>query len=306
MVPGMRLNMSYARLPSTIARGVSRTAHTNPSLLFTALSRRQLHTFHERSSIHGNPFRPLPDRLFPSTNRPTRVIPNTGPIVTRRHQSVASKIEKTIPRWRWLIMRTFAFIGTFVAGGAILVGAFFVYDAMTYREDLSAQDIPVSNLALNPRRGGPKNLPIIEHFIDDDESELNRAQKHKPKLVLLGTGWANIALLKKLVPGEYHVVVVSPSNYFCFTPLLPSATVGTVELRSLVEPVRAIIHRIRGHFLRGSAEDVLLSEKLIEVSSTSVNGVEERYYVPYDKLVVSVGEILGLACSCFVAANTLL
>lgn len=185
--------------------------------------------------------------------------------------------------------RSLAFLGTFVVGSALFVGAFFAYDAMTYREDLSTQDIPVSELALHPRRGGPKNLPIIEHFIDDDESQDNKDQKHKPKLVLLGTGWGNIALLKKLIPGEYHVVVVSPSNYFCFTPMLPSATVGTLELRSLVEPVRAIIHRIRGHFLRGTAEDVHLSEKLIEISSTSINGSEERYYLPYDKLVIGVG-----------------
>jgi NADH:ubiquinone reductase (non-electrogenic) len=35
-------------------------------------------------------------------------------------------------------------------------------------------------------------------------------------------------------------VVVSPRNYFLFTPLLPSCTVGTVDVRSLVEPTRFV------------------------------------------------------------------
>ena len=80
-----------------------------------------------------------------------------------------------------------------------------------------------------------------------DDTEGMREQKHKPKLVILGTGWGSVALLKQLVPGEYHVTVVSPSNHFLFTPMLPSATVGTLEFRSLVEPditVRHISHEV--------------------------------------------------------------
>ena len=172
--------------------------------------------------------------------------------------------------------------------------AFFVYDASTYREDLSSLDVPVSELALNPRRGGPKNLPIIEHFIDDDDCDSSRHQKHKPKLVVLATGWRSIALLKKLKPEDYHVTIISPSNYFLFTPMLRSATVGTLELRSLVEPVRRIITRVKGHFLKGSAEDIDFSSKLIEVSALTPTGKEERFYIPYDKVVVGVGKRFAL------------
>lgn len=34
------------------------------------------------------------------------------------------------------------------------------------------------------------------------------------------------------------VKVVSPSNHFLFTPLLPSTAVGTLEFRAIQEPVR--------------------------------------------------------------------
>lgn len=44
----------------------------------------------------------------------------------------------------------------------------------------------------------------------------------------------------------WYQVVVSPRNYFLFTPLLPSCTVGTVDIRSIVEPIRFITrHKAR-------------------------------------------------------------
>ncbi|KAL8689730.1 MAG: hypothetical protein Q9218_004661 [Villophora microphyllina] len=185
--------------------------------------------------------------------------------------------------------RSFAYTGAFilVAGGLVL--AFFIYDASTYREDLSYTDIPVSTEALYPRRGGPKNLPIADTLVSDDDCPENTRSKHKPKLVVLGSGWGSVALLKQLKPEDYHITVVSPVNYFLFTPMLPSATVGTLELRSLVEPIRRIVQRVKGHFLRAEAVDVEFSERLLEVKQTDAMGETRHFYLPYDKLVIGVG-----------------
>lgn len=188
------------------------------------------------------------------------------------------------------IYRFFAYAGGFVLVSGGLVIAFFAYDASTYRDDLSFTDIPVSEHALKPRRGGPKNLPIAEVLVDDDDRPENSRAKDKPKLVILGSGWGSVAMLKALNPEDYHVTVVSPVNYFLFTPMLPSATVGTLELRSLVEPIRRIIRRASGHFLKAEAVDVELSEKLLEVAQTNSKGEVSRFYLPYDKLVLAVGE----------------
>jgi NADH dehydrogenase len=46
-----------------------------------------------------------------------------------------------------------------------LVVALFLYDASTYKDEADKEDIGVSDLALNPRRGGPKNLPIAEVLV---------------------------------------------------------------------------------------------------------------------------------------------
>ena len=56
-----------------------------------------------------------------------------------------------------------------------------------------------------------------------------------------------------------------------------SAAVGTIEPRSLVEPIRKIIARVQGHFLQAKAIDIDMSERLLEVSAP---GTGENFYVP--------------------------
>lgn len=186
--------------------------------------------------------------------------------------------------------RVFAWTGVFIVFSGSLVLAFFIYDASTYSEAPERMgDIPVNEKALFPRRGGPKNLPIAEILIDDEDCDPMKEQKEKPKLVILGTGWGSVAMLKELNPGDYHVTVVSPTNYFLFTPMLPSATVGTLEFRSLTEPIRRIVNRVRGHFLRAEAVDVEFTEKLVEVKAIDDRGKEQSFYLPYDKLIIGVG-----------------
>lgn len=210
----------------------------------------------------------------------------------RRLASTASASKKRGPVFTFFY-KIFAYTGGFILVSGGLVLAFFVYDASTYREDLSYTDIHVSEQALSPRRGGPKNLPIIETLVDDDDCPESMCLKDKPKLVILGSGWGSVALLKTLHPGDYHITVVSPVNYFLFTPMLPSATVGTLELRSLVEPIRRIVQRAKGHFLKADAVDVELGEKLVEVAQTDSHGNKVHFYLPYDKLVLGVGQLIS-------------
>lgn len=185
--------------------------------------------------------------------------------------------------------------GSVVVGVGVLLAGFFIYDASTYSEGDTEEflhELEIPSLALNPRRGGPKNLPICDAFLDQADTSEKSVCATKPRLVILGSGWGSIALLKSVDPKEYNVTIISPVNYFLFTPLLPSATVGTLELRSLVEPVRRICKKAYAHFLLGSAESVDFEERLIEVvAKDPKSGELVNFYVPYDKLVVGVGSI---------------
>ena len=80
--------------------------------------------------------------------------------------------------------------------------------------------------------------------------------ERKKTLVLLGSGWGSVALLKNLDTTLYNVVLVSPRNYFLFTPLLPSVPTGTVEMKSIIEPVRAITRLCKGQVVYYEAEAV--------------------------------------------------
>lgn len=75
-------------------------------------------------------------------------------------------------------------------------------------------------------------------------ADAGQADIKKKKVVVLGTGWAGTSFLKNLKDPSYEVQVVSPRNYFAFTPLLPSVTCGTVEARSIVEPIRTIAKKV--------------------------------------------------------------
>lgn len=40
---------------------------------------------------------------------------------------------------------------------------------------------------------------------------------------------------------DYELLVLSPRNYFLYTPLLPAVATGTMEERSIVEPIRNVL-----------------------------------------------------------------
>lgn len=170
---------------------------------------------------------------------------------------------------------------------ATLLGGILVWDATTYRTRY-LDGVPVNPLALNPRRGGPKNLKIADFMVGDEETDELRELHLKQKLVVIGGGWGAVGALKTLNPGDYHVALVSDSTYNLFTPLLPSAAVGTLEPRSLLEPLRKIIARVHGQYINAKAVDIDMTERLVEVEAP---GEDENFYIPYDKVILACGSV---------------
>ena len=74
-----------------------------------------------------------------------------------------------------------------VLGLGLIVGVILVHDASTY-SDRHVDRVPINPLSLHPRRGGKKNLPIIEVNLDAEEEE-KLGMKDKPRLVIVGGGW---------------------------------------------------------------------------------------------------------------------
>ena len=115
------------------------------------------------------------------------------------------------------------------------------------------------------------------------------------------------------------MIVVSPRSYFVFTPLLNSTSVGTLEFRAALEPVRSK-RKPNVEYLQGWADGVDFRRKLVtveesvadryktmkEIESHSKDDAAEvskghnaaqiepgtkgkRFEIGYDKLVVAVG-----------------
>ncbi|XP_058089988.1 external alternative NAD(P)H-ubiquinone oxidoreductase B1, mitochondrial-like isoform X2 [Magnolia sinica] len=121
----------------------------------------------------------------------------------------------------------------------------------------------------------------------------SQVEAKKKRVVVLGTGWAGTSFFKNLDCSLYDVQVVSPLNYFAFTPLLPSVTCGTVEARSVVEPIRNIIRKKNGEIQFWEAECIKIDAANKRVhcrsnDSTIVKGKEE-FLVDYDYLVIAIG-----------------
>jgi NADH:ubiquinone reductase (non-electrogenic) len=107
-----------------------------------------------------------------------------------------------------------------------------------------------------------------------------------------GTGWGSVSLLKKLDTENYNVIVISPRNYFLFTPLLPSCTTGTIEHRSIMEPIRNILRHKKAtvKFYEADATKIDYERKVIVINDNSpIKGEMSNSEVPFDMLVVGVG-----------------
>ncbi|KAJ3250812.1 hypothetical protein HK103_003158 [Boothiomyces macroporosus] len=91
--------------------------------------------------------------------------------------------------------------------------------------------------------------------------------KKKPRLLILGTGWASTTILKNLKKNQYETIV------------------GTVEYRSLLENTRKICRHSGAHYFAASADDVDFDKKTVLAIDTDNNQVE----IPYDKLVIALG-----------------
>ena len=161
-------------------------------------------------------------------------------------------------RTRTVARYTFYLVGSTIVGCGLLTAGIFVHDAFTYQDRVSVfvhllpraytdslvacqhvKDVPVAPRALQPERGGPKNLPVLSTLLSDWEDEENRGLSEKPHLVIVGGGWGvrpsvvcisilcyspshkAVGVLDKLSPGDYHVTIISPETYTTFTPLLP-------------------------------------------------------------------------------------
>lgn len=122
-------------------------------------------------------------------------------------------------------------------------------------------------------------------------------QNQKPRVVVLGTGWGACRLLKDLDTHIYDIVCVSPRNHMVFTPLLASTCVGTLEFRSVAEPVRIIQPALAkdpdSFFFLARCTEIDTANREVHCESVHDEATQtaggDKFKIAYDKLVIATG-----------------
>ena len=119
------------------------------------------------------------------------------------------------------------------------------------------------------------------------------------RLVVIGTGWGGFSFFSSLkLSGLKSLTVISPRNYFLFTPLLPGVTTGTTESRSIMDPIRTLIEHkkkkypevdINYYEMKATDIDLVKNECLCEPAVDNPKYKQASRSVPYDILVLAPG-----------------
>merc|ERR1719507_758198 len=88
-------------------------------------------------------------------------------------------------------------------------------------------------------------------------------EEKKPKLVILGTGWGSFRVLSDIDADKYDLVVVSPRNHLLFTPMLASSALGTVNQRSICQPVRPVVAAKKARYYESRVKKIDKEKKVV-------------------------------------------
>ncbi|MFD0836520.1 NAD(P)/FAD-dependent oxidoreductase [Mariniflexile aquimaris] len=85
-----------------------------------------------------------------------------------------------------------------------------------------------------------------------------------PRVVIIGGGFAGIALAKKLSKQEVQVVLLDKHNYHTFQPLLYQVSTGGLEPDSIAYPIRKILKDFPNfHFRLANVEEISTKDRRV-------------------------------------------
>jgi len=79
---------------------------------------------------------------------------------------------------------------------------------------------------------------------------MNIPKSDLPRVIIIGGGFAGIALAKKLKNKPVQVVLLDKHNYHTFQPLLYQVATGGLEAGSIAYPIRKVIHEHNDFYFR--------------------------------------------------------
>jgi NADH:ubiquinone reductase (H+-translocating) len=112
-------------------------------------------------------------------------------------------------------------------------------------------------------------------------SAMNIPKSSFPRIIIIGGGFAGIALAKKLSKKEVQVLLIDKNNYHTFQPLLYQVSTGGLEPDSIAYPIRKVLKDYPNFFFRlANVEEIVPEKKEI---ITNIGAIH------YDYLVLATG-----------------
>lgn len=117
------------------------------------------------------------------------------------------------------------------------------------------------------------------------------SQNSRPRLVIIGTGWAGFYLAEYIDTKLYDVIIVSPRRTSAYTPLLASAAVGLFNFYLAEEPVRSKA-RSALQYVKANVVSIDFEKKFCQCAPAFEEDIElakDEFAVEYDILIIAPG-----------------
>lgn len=116
---------------------------------------------------------------------------------------------------------------------------------------------------------------------EEQEISLQIPSTDKPRVVIIGGGFAGLQLVKNLAKEEVQVVMLDRHNYHTFQPLLYQVATAGLEPGSIAQPLRKFMEDTEDFHFRMAKVDAINPDR--KTVSTSVGEMD------YDYLIIACG-----------------
>ena len=113
--------------------------------------------------------------------------------------------------------------------------------------------------------------------------DTNLPHTGRPRVVIIGCGFAGLRLAQNLKKDPVQVVVIDRNNYHNFQPLLYQVATGALEPESIAYPIRKVFAGQKNFFFRMADVTRVAPER--KVVQTSIGDIS------YDQLVIATGSL---------------
>ena len=108
---------------------------------------------------------------------------------------------------------------------------------------------------------------------------MNIPESSLPRVVIIGGGFAGLAIAKKLKKKAVQVVLIDQHNYHTFQPLLYQVATAGLEAGSIAFPIRKIFQEYKNFYFRMG--------RVIQIDASNQKIVTDIGELAFDYLIIA-------------------